>query len=157
MLLKKTTRVCELAKKVISEQKTSETQEGNAKLNRELVNALNFCHDENVSPPRELVELIKRQFSVTGNPRKASRSGDARSRVIELLAKDPKLSSRKLARACGITVPTVSKWRRDAAFNEAVREEIEFQAEWDAVPEEDRRKFAEAIRKFQDAITTEES
>lgn len=101
----------------------ADCKKGSVALSRELAKLLEHCHGLDVAPPKELVEAFTLQLSVNKTRRKQSRARDARDRAITLLAKNPNLSTKKLALKCRASRPAVMAWRKDPAFKRAVFEE----------------------------------
>jgi primosomal protein N' len=109
-----------------NKQVSGKSKEGAAYLNRRLIRLLTLCGEFEISPPAELIQAIERQLGVSENPRKAYSEKEF-IRAMELLAEDPNLSNRKLAKACKVSVPTISRWRKDPLFERGVQEERDYQ------------------------------
>lgn len=78
-----------------------------ADLSRSLIYWLRF-----IAAPEELIDAIARQMKVAGQPRTGPRNWAKQNKANQLLAEKPGMSNRKLAKACGVTLPTIATWRR---------------------------------------------
>jgi len=110
--------------KVLERRKNS-GREGTATLNRELVALLRSCEMWATIAPKELTDAIERQLGVAGQRRDSPRAKAKRQKAIQLLVKDPNLSSKKLAKASGVRLPTITRWRQESSF----RAEVQFASE----------------------------
>ena len=116
--------------------KIGKSREGTAATNRELIRTLQACYMARFPPTKELIERIARQLGVSidkhggvvSKPRNTSRAKSAYRQAMALLASDGKLSSRKVARLCKVSVPTVSKWRQGITPEEEIRRDFEVEA-----------------------------
>jgi hypothetical protein len=97
------------------------TREGTAAINRELIRTLRACCAARFPPTKELIDRIARQLGVSSKPKKHP----AYRKAMDLLSRNGKLSSRKVAEECKVTVATVSKWREGIAPEEEIRRDFE--------------------------------
>ncbi|MGB8802705.1 MAG: hypothetical protein WCC97_18655 [Candidatus Acidiferrales bacterium] len=96
--------------------------EGRAALNREAIARLDACHELNAPPPEELIAVIARQLKVAGKVRNQTHLKQQQMLAAFALAREPLASCKKLARQCGVGVPTITRWRKSSQFNKAVEE-----------------------------------
>ena len=93
-------------------------KQSRAKLSRGLIACLDRCNRWDIAPPKELIGAIAQQLKITGQPRSSARDKAKRDQAIRLLAENPSLSNRKLARACGVSLPTIAQWKRPPRIDE---------------------------------------
>jgi hypothetical protein len=72
-------------------------------------------------PAHELVQLIRELLDVDKKKLKSSRQHTARYNASWILAQDPSIKTRHLARYLGVEPSSISRWRRDPEFNAAVQ------------------------------------
>jgi hypothetical protein len=77
---------------------------------------LESCQEIGAAPPDELLAIIARQLDVDGRSRNAPRLKIEQMTASLALAHEPTISEKKLARLCGVSRPTVARWKKDPSF-----------------------------------------
>jgi hypothetical protein len=90
--------------------------EGRSDLNRWIVDRLEWCAETQMPPNKGLVDLIAQQLGVARPRRSGARKGDQKLTAARLLAENPGMKTRELARHCGVSEKLVRNWRKDANF-----------------------------------------
>lgn len=121
-----------------------------ADVRRDIVRALRFCRDSEIPIPDELIEVIQQQLKVAGQPRQKSKRERERHAAIELLARNPNLSSKKVAKSVGVTLPTITRWRSDLQFQEEIRGKSDFLAELERMPQKLKKEYLQALQYAED-------
>jgi hypothetical protein len=103
------------AVEMLQRPRTSNT-EGAAALNRRVVDVLQSCREIGVAPPEELVALVARQLDIDGRVRNAPRLKIEQMTAAMALARDSTISDNKIAELCGVSRPTVARWKKDPRF-----------------------------------------
>ncbi len=95
--------------------------EGTAALNREVLRSLERCERIGAPPPKELVDLVAHQLKIDSKARNETRWKRKRTAAVKACARSSKpISNKRLARACGVSLPTIARWKKDPSFSQNV-------------------------------------
>jgi DNA-binding XRE family transcriptional regulator len=98
------------------QQERKSSSEGRATLNRKLRDFLDTCHEIGAAPPEELLALNARQLRVDCRIRNAPRRKMEQLAAAMAIAREPTVSDKKLAALCGVSRPTIARWRKEPWF-----------------------------------------
>jgi hypothetical protein len=105
----------EILQQVLPRGQTRST-EGKTMLSRKLLELLSTCHEIGAAPPEELIAVFARQLDVGGRIRNAPRLKIEQMMAAMALAHEPTISDKKLAALCGVSRPTVARWKNEPWF-----------------------------------------
>jgi hypothetical protein len=83
---------------------------------------LRSCEIWNYSPGPHLNALIRELLNVDGEKHGATLHVDAQKDASFIIAQDPKVHTRELARRLNVNASTISRWRRSPQFEEKVKQ-----------------------------------
>ena len=95
--------------------------------------------------------VIRELLDLEHDKQGMSRNVDAQERAADILAQDPTVPTRKLARALRVNASTVSRWRRSPEFKQMLERKATIFKDRASVSEK-IRLYAEADPKQKEAI-----
>jgi hypothetical protein len=135
---------------LLEEPKPKPGGNGTAALNRKVVALLRLCNQLDPALPISLIEITARQLKVS-TARDQVHLKEKQERAIQCLAADATLSSKKLAGLCGVTVPTITRWRKDPSFEKEVQLLKTTLRWWEGLSAEKRKQFLRDVKRAQKA------
>jgi hypothetical protein len=95
-------------------------------LNAEIaMDLLNSCGTWAYPPGTLLNSLIRELLNLNHDKQGMSRKVDAQEEAADILARDPSVRTRELARALHVNASTISRWRRSPEFKQRVERKTE--------------------------------
>jgi hypothetical protein len=90
------------------------------------MNLLGSCELWNYSPGLHLIALIRELLNVDRDKHGATRHVDAQVDASYIVAQNPTVHTRELARKVGVNASTISRWRRSPEFKKRVERAARF-------------------------------
>jgi len=124
------------------------SREHHALVNRDIIEALQSLEPLVSPPPTELIELIAYQLRVSGQPRNAIKDTNKWRNAIRLVAENPEIADRTVARLVGRDHKAIRAWRAREDFQEAVQSHLDWTCSMKALEEKNSKASANEPEKL---------